>query len=99
MHGGRVSAASGRSGKGASFVVKLPIVAASAAEQASAGTMAERQAPQVRNKKRVLTVEDNRDAADALALLLSGQGHEARAADKKVVARMKLPKSSNPTSR
>jgi len=81
MHGGRVNVSSDGPGKGSTFLVRLPLAAGGGAvEEASEGTRVEGLRPQVRNKKKVLTVEDNREAADALALLLNGQGHHARSA-------------------
>jgi CheY-like chemotaxis protein len=78
LHGGRVEARSAGLGKGSEFIVRLPVVDGSVRH--------EPQPPQegdgVANgrKRRILLVDDNRDAADSLAVLLRMMGHEARSA-------------------
>jgi signal transduction histidine kinase/ActR/RegA family two-component response regulator len=69
LHGATVEAKSEGSGCGAEFIVRLPL-AAGAAEAVPA---ASRPAPL---GMRVLVVDDNRDAADSLALLLRASGAE-----------------------
>jgi PAS domain S-box-containing protein len=78
LHGGRVEARSDGLGKGSEFIVSLPVVDAP-----------ERHEPQsaevdgaVANgrKRRVLVVDDNRDAADSLRVLVAMMGHEVRTA-------------------
>jgi two-component system CheB/CheR fusion protein len=75
MHGGSVQAFSEGPGKGSEFVVRLP---------ALAGARAPGQGPMSANgpaaPRRILVVDDNRDAADSLAVFLSADGHEARTA-------------------
>ena len=75
LHGGTVRAASAGPGQGAEFVVVLPL---EDELPALAGPMEE--AVPARQRLRILIVEDNRDAADSLRLLLEVLGHEVQAA-------------------
>jgi PAS domain S-box-containing protein len=75
LHGGSVTASSAGPGQGSEFVVRLPVSAddaTAAPDDAAAG-----EAPHAR--LRVLVVDDQRDVADGVALLLEALGHEARA--------------------
>ena len=68
MHGGQITAHSAGPGKGSEFVVNLPALARSdVAPQADA-------APARLPARRVLVVDDNRDAADTLSTLLRTLG-------------------------
>jgi signal transduction histidine kinase/ActR/RegA family two-component response regulator len=77
LHGGRIEAASAGVGKGSRFTVRLPNSQASAAR-----------APVVRAArngggaagKRILLADDNRDAAESLAIILRLEGHEVHLA-------------------
>jgi PAS domain S-box-containing protein len=72
MHGGTVEASSAGLGHGSEFVIRLPIVLASPASP-------ERVAPadpMAGVPLRVLIVDDNRDAAAMLSMLLSFSGHD-----------------------
>jgi CheY-like chemotaxis protein len=75
MHGGTVRGASEGLGKGAEFTLRLPL--ASDAEQAAAPAGPE--APLL-PPKRILVVDDNRDAADSLGMLLKFMGADVRVA-------------------
>jgi PAS domain S-box-containing protein len=75
LHGGTVEAHSDGPGRGSEFVVRLPALADEAAAPPSLGAEATPAAPPVR----VLAVDDNKDAADSLAVLLELYGHEVRA--------------------
>ncbi|HVO88324.1 MAG TPA: PAS domain S-box protein [Casimicrobiaceae bacterium] len=78
MHGGSVEARSAGERRGSAFTVRLPIVAAdrqddeqtsrSGASQASDGAC------------RILVVDDNRDAATTLSMLLELMGHQVQIA-------------------
>ncbi|HZT81667.1 MAG TPA: ATP-binding protein [Gemmataceae bacterium] len=78
MHGGRVQAFSDGPGRGSEFVVRLPLLAWERPAAAPAGEGTGR--PAGDSGRRVLVVEDNRDAADSLAVLLRLAGHEVRVA-------------------
>lgn len=75
LHGGSVAASSAGPGRGAEFTIRLPL------EQEPAA-LAEESAelPPPKKRLRVLVIEDNRDAADSLRLLLELLGHEVRVA-------------------
>lgn len=80
LHGGSVQAASAGAGKGASFVVSLPIVAPEAAARRDLGARlngGERSSvpPEIR---RVLIVEDNEDTGQGMLRLLESVGLEVR---------------------
>jgi PAS domain S-box-containing protein len=79
MHGGTVEAASAGPGKGSEFTVRLPL-AREAPTQVRAVAPAPARALAPLNGKRILVVDDNRDAADSLAMVLSIEGAEVRVA-------------------
>jgi signal transduction histidine kinase/integral membrane sensor domain MASE1/ActR/RegA family two-component response regulator len=78
LHGGSVQATSAGLGQGSEFLIRLPIgtEAASAAGESHALTDQDWVAP----SRRILVVDDNRDAADSLAMLLRLRGHEVQTA-------------------
>ena len=78
MHGGTVEATSPGEGKGSTFTVKLavleetpkkPAVPASEGEPSDSGS-----------KRRILVVDDNRDGAESLGVMLRLMGNEVRIA-------------------
>ncbi|MYM86917.1 response regulator [Rugamonas sp. FT82W] len=74
MHGGSVEARSDGPGQGSEFAIRLPVVSGAARDAvplAAAGGADGR-------KMQVLVVDDNRDAADSLALLLELEGFDVR---------------------
>jgi CheY-like chemotaxis protein len=78
LHGGRVEARSEGLGRGSEFVVRLPVVEVAPAQPPgeSAGDSPAGSA----RTYRILAVDDNRDAADSLAMMLRMMGHEASTA-------------------
>jgi CheY-like chemotaxis protein len=77
MHGGRIEAASEGPGKGSEFTLHLPLALQEPEGQAVATGLPQAGAA---SPKRILVVDDNRDAADSLGLLLRTLGAEVRVA-------------------
>jgi PAS domain S-box-containing protein len=77
MHEGKVEAHSPGVGHGAEFIVRLPVVG----EVAPTEPEKLPPTPPKLRPLRVLIVEDNRDTADSLAMLLRCDGHEVSVAD------------------
>ena len=71
MHGGTIAAHSGGAGTGSEFVVRLPALAAVPEQRRLPSIVAGHRA-----HARVLIVEDNPDASDALHMLLELLGHK-----------------------
>lgn len=69
MHSGTVVASSAGWGQGATFTIRLPLVEPPAMTPPTA-------TPQPDSLLRVLIVDDNRDAADSLAMLLQFEGRQ-----------------------
>jgi signal transduction histidine kinase/ActR/RegA family two-component response regulator len=76
MHGGTVDVTSGI-GQGSEFIVRLPIMVETAAVPPPAMT---REPALTAKGLRILIVDDNRDAAGMLAMLLQFNGHETHLA-------------------
>ena len=77
MHGGRIEARSEGPGKGSEFVVRLPVVV-----EGVDATRRERKQDEdhVKASLRILVVDDNRDGADSLAMMLKMMGNDTRTA-------------------
>ena len=78
MHGGTLTAFSEGPGRGSKFVIWLPIQRTPAASPDPEGGAGERK--EGRPGRRVLVVDDNRDSAESIALLVEIWGHEVRTA-------------------
>jgi len=76
MHGGTVEAKSEGRGKGSEFVVRLPVRSLEASKPRSEWGAAMTRTP----SRRVLIVDDNRDAAVSLAAMLNFMGNETQTA-------------------
>ncbi|HEX5685881.1 MAG TPA: ATP-binding protein [Ideonella sp.] len=71
LHGGRVAVRSDGPGRGSEFVVTLP----GARDPTAAAAITRRIEPTRTSKRRVLLVDDSRDAAESMQALLEAEGH------------------------
>ena len=77
LHGGRIEAASAGVGKGSRFTVHLPNEVAAVPKAPAPAVARGGNSPA---SKRILLADDNRDAAESLAILLRLEGHEVELA-------------------
>jgi len=77
LHGGRIEAASAGAGKGSRFTVHLPN---SVTTTVTAPATAAARASNGQHRRRILLADDNRDAAETLAILLRLEGHDVELA-------------------
>ncbi|SDR54214.1 GAF sensor hybrid histidine kinase [Paraburkholderia fungorum] len=77
LHGGTIALYSEGPGRGTSVTLRLPILRASAGEE----LLAAAEKHTVTTAARLLLVDDNRDALQALGVLLELEGHEVTTAD------------------
>ncbi len=75
MHGGSVEARSDGHGMGSDFAVRLPVV-----PYVAQSKIADEHATDPSSRRRVLVVDDNRDAAMSLAMMLKLMGNETKTA-------------------
>jgi CheY-like chemotaxis protein len=78
LHGGRIEVHSDGPGKGSEFIVRLPVVVENFVQEVAAPSMDGDQASA--RKRRLLIVDDVKDSADTLAMLLRIKGHEVQTA-------------------
>jgi signal transduction histidine kinase/ActR/RegA family two-component response regulator len=78
LHGGEVHADSEGLGRGSTFTLRLPVIAAAEASTSSGPTPARE--PSCRPRLRVLIIDDIPDVADVLKMLLDLEGFETRVA-------------------
>jgi len=76
MHGGEVRAHSAGPGQGSEFVIRLPLVA----NQADTTRASDNPSAAIFSKRRILVVDDNRDAALSMSMLLKLLGSDVRVA-------------------
>ncbi|MGZ5027001.1 MAG: PAS domain S-box protein [Methylobacter sp.] len=77
IHGGTVTAASGGTGQGSTFTVRLPALPVSISSTETESSELILPAP----KLRILVVDDYIDAAESLMMLLQAKGHDVEIAD------------------
>jgi signal transduction histidine kinase/CheY-like chemotaxis protein len=79
MHGGTVRAQSEGLGRGSRFVVRLPLATPQRAKAAAPRLPAETPAPaKPPAGLRILVADDNRDAAETMAMVFEAMGHNVR---------------------
>jgi signal transduction histidine kinase len=73
LHGGTLEARSEGLGRGSEFIIRLPLTSSDSLVPPYAGAPVRES-----SGRRILVADDNKDAADSLALLLEMAGHEVR---------------------
>jgi PAS domain S-box-containing protein len=76
LHGGTIEARSEGLGRGSEFVVRMPCVVASSASALATPASAPTLGSNGKSRLRVVIADDNRDAAESLAMLLRMDGHQ-----------------------
>jgi PAS domain S-box-containing protein len=77
MHDGTVSVASEGHGKGSTFTVELPVLGTHAEPVAAVSSD---KGPAAGPRRRILVVDDNRDSANSMAMMLEFRGNDVAAA-------------------
>ena len=80
LHGGSIKVHSEGRGKGATFTVRLPLIASQVAVEAAPTTSKTTSSPATARPLRILLVEDHGDTARIMSRLLSAQGHDVQSA-------------------
>jgi PAS domain S-box-containing protein len=80
LHGGTVAAHSAGPGQGSEFVVRLPLPSPEPEAPATAGPVPPAGASGPVPQRRILVVDDNKDAADSLGMLLRVMGNDVHIA-------------------
>jgi PAS domain S-box-containing protein len=80
LQGGRISARSDGAGSGSEFAVTLPLLATPPTSTPSEVHFVASARQSSAKGRQVLVVDDNKDSADSIALLLTGEGHDVRVA-------------------
>lgn len=76
MHGGTVEARSDGPGRGSEFIVRLPVVR----DESASPTFDQHEPAGPKLSLRILIVDDNRDGADSLGMMLKLMGNDTRTA-------------------
>lgn len=77
LHGGRIEAHSAGLGQGSEFVVRLPLKA-SALIRSQPDSALKQLDLDVQRRRRILIVDDNVDAGEAMSIIFESWGHEVR---------------------
>jgi signal transduction histidine kinase len=77
LHGGRIEAASGGVGQGATFTVRLPVAGGAAATVASSRGLDRQPDPHDLAGVRIVVVDDDRDTREILSTILTAAGAQA----------------------
>jgi CheY-like chemotaxis protein len=74
LHGGSVACKSEGSGRGSTFTLRLPLMQEASGDEPTAAVA--RGVARVRKRLRIVVVDDNKDAAQTLSMLLEAEGYD-----------------------